>query len=190
MTTDAPEPAPTTAPAASVKVPFPLQQNERVLRLCRRHAIFLWPATIFVLLLAVVPIVVVAFVVTRVTDLSGNTARVFWIAALIWLVIMGIRGFLQWYRYHNDIWVITNQRIVDYTAKNPLSHRLSTTDLINVQDMTVERNGIFAAIFKYGDVICQTAADQQEFIMSGIPHAEEVQLLVDKERDRERMRRP
>ena len=34
----------------------------------------------------------------------------------------------------------------------------------------------------------QTAAEQQEFRMTGIPQPQEVQLLVDKERDRERLR--
>jgi uncharacterized membrane protein YdbT with pleckstrin-like domain len=182
------ESAPMSAPDENIKVPFPLQANEKVLKVCKRHPVFLWPATIFTLLLAVVPLIVVAWLVNTVGDLSGTTAQVYWIAALIWLVIIGIRGFLQWWRYHHDLWVITNQRLVDYTSRNPLSRRLSTADLVNIQDMTVDRHGILAAIFKFGDVICQTAADRQQFVLSSIPEPEEVQLLVDKERDRERTR--
>jgi hypothetical protein len=96
--------------------------------------------------------------------------------------------FLNWYRYNNDIWVITNQRLVDSTKTNPFSLKTSTADLVNVQDMTVERSGIFRTMFNYGDIVCQTAADIQEFRMTSIPRPQEVQLLVDKERDRERMR--
>ena len=189
MAADAESPRPASTASSRVKVPFPLQQGETVIKLSKRHWIFLWPATIVLLLLAVVPIIAAAWVINTVADLSGTTAKVFAIIALIWLVIIGARGFLQWWRYHHDIWVVTNQRIVDYTSTNPINHRLSTADLVNVQDMTVERNGVLSAIFKFGDVICQTAADQQEFIMGGIPHPEDIQLLVDKERDRERMRR-
>jgi uncharacterized membrane protein YdbT with pleckstrin-like domain len=189
MTTDAPAPRPATAAIANPKVPFPLQQGESVLKVCKRHPIFLWPAVIVTALVAIVPVAVIGWAINRWGDLSGTTAMVFWIAALVWLVFWAIRGFLQWWLYHHDLWVITNQRIVDYTSKNPISHRLSTADLVNVQDMTVERNGILAALFRFGDVICQTAADQQEFVMSGIQHPEDIQLMVDRERDRERMRR-
>jgi hypothetical protein len=188
MTTDAPAPRPATRAVSNAKVPFPLQAGEAVLKVCKRHPVFLWPALTVLLLVAVVPIIVIAWVISAVGDLSGTTAKVFWVVALVWLLIIGVRAFFQWWQYHHDLWVITNQRIVDYTSKNPINHRLSTADLVNVQDRTVERNGILAAIFKFGDVICQTAADQQEFVMSGIARPEEVQLLVDKERDRERRR--
>jgi hypothetical protein len=65
---------------------------------------------------------------------------------------------------------------------------MSTADLVSVLDMTVERNGILRTMFNYGDIVCQTAAEIQEFRMAGIPRPQEVQLLVDKERDRERTR--
>jgi hypothetical protein len=113
---------------------------------------------------------------------------VFWIVALVYLLYWAVRMFLGWYRYNNDIWVITNQRVVDSTKTTPVSLKISTADLVNVQDMTVERSGIFRTMFNYGDIVCQTAADIQEFRMTSIPHPQEVQLLVDKERDRERMR--
>ena len=116
------------------------------------------------------------------------TAKVFWIAALVYLVYWALRIFFNWYRYNNDIWVITNQRIIDSTKTSPVTLKLSTADLVNVQDITVERDGIFRTLFNYGDVICQTAAELQEFRLIGIPHPEDVQLMVDKERDRERLR--
>jgi hypothetical protein len=113
---------------------------------------------------------------------------VFWIAALVYVAYWAIRGLLAWYRYHNDIWVITNQRIIDSTKTNPFSLKMSTADLVNVQDMTVERDGVFRTMFNFGDIVCQTAAELQEFRMAGIPRPQEIQLLVDKERDRERQR--
>ncbi|MEX0750946.1 MAG: PH domain-containing protein, partial [Dehalococcoidia bacterium] len=66
---------------------------------------------------------------------------------------------------------------------------LSTADLVNVQDMTVERSGLLQTTLNYGDIICQTASTSAgDFVLSGIPRPQEVQLLVDKERDRERTR--
>ena len=121
-------------------------------------------------------------------SLGGTAGKVFWIAALVYLLYWLVRIYLNWYRYNNDIWVITNQRIIDSTKTTPITLKLSTADLVNVQDMTVSRDGIFRTLFNYGDMICQTAAEQQEFRLIGIPRPEEIQLLVDKERDRERQR--
>ena len=182
------EPAAAAAPKKDGSLHFPLQENERVLKICRRHWFYLWPRTVWYALLALAPIIVAFVAIVKLADLSGMTATVFWIAALVYLLYWLVRIFFNWYRYNNDIWVVTNQRIVDSTKTTPITLKLSTADLINVQDMTVQRDGLFRTMFNYGDVICQTAAEQQEFRLIGIPHPEDVQLLVDKERDRERVR--
>jgi len=186
MTTDASAQAP--RPRKDSALHFPLQDNEQVLTICRKHWIYLWPRTVLIALFAIVPVIVAAVLVSRTAGLGSTPGKAFWIVALIYLAYWGIRGFLNWYRYHNDIWVITNQRIVDSTKTNPFSLKISTADLVNVLDMTVERSGVFRTMFNYGDVVCQTAADIQEFRLPGIPNPQEVQLLVDKERDRERTR--
>ncbi len=167
---------------------FPLQDDERVLMICRKHWLFLWPRIAVMGVVALAPVIVIAVLLGNAGRLDGTTGRVFWIAALVYVAYWAVRMFLNWYRYHNDIWVITNQRLVDSTKTNPFSLKISTADLVNVQDMTVERSGVLRTMFNYGDIVCQTAADIQEFRLPGIPHPQEVQLLVDKERDRERMR--
>lgn len=167
---------------------FPLQANEQVLAIFRKHWIYLWPRTALIALLAFVPVIVAAVLVSKNAGLDGNAAKAFWLISLLYILYWGMRALLNWYRYHNDIWAVTNQRIVDSTKTNPFSLKISTADLINVQDMTVERNGILRTALNFGDVICQTAADVQEFRMSGIPDPQQVQLLVDNERDRERTR--
>jgi len=84
--------------------------------------------------------------------------------------------------------VITNQRVVDCIKPNPFGLKISTADLVNIQDMTVVRSGILPTALNYGDIVCQTAADNRDFTLGGIPRPQDVQLLMDKERDRERLR--
>lgn len=167
---------------------FPLQDSEQVTQIYRRHWIYLWPRTVWYLLLALAPVIIAAVLVGKTAGLGGTAGMVFWIAALVYLAYWALRIFFNWYRYNNDIWVITNQRLIDSTKTTPFTLKLSTADLVNIQDMTVERDGVLRTLFHYGDVVCQTAAKQQEFRLVGIPHPEETQLLVDKERDRERTR--
>jgi len=184
-----PTPSAATPPASKPpRLPFPLQDGEIVLKLCRRHWLYLWPRTAFMALLALAPVVVVAVLLSKADALDGTTGKVFRIVAAVYLFYWAVRILLSWYRYHNDIWVVTNQRIIDSTKTTPFNLKISTADLVNIQDMSVERDGIVRTIFDYGDIVCQTAAEVQEFRLAGIPHPREVQALVDRERDRERLR--
>lgn len=182
--------ADTGAPPIRQRVPFPLQDNESALMVCRRHWIFLWPRTVFYTLIALVPLGIVVWLLRAVDAFDEGIVRtIVVIAAAIWLLYWAVKIFLEWYRYNNDLWVITNQRLVDSYKSNPFNHRLSTADLVNVQDMTVERSGILQTTLNYGDVVCQTAGgERRDFRLSGIPRPQDVQLFVDRERDRERMR--
>jgi hypothetical protein len=191
MTMDpTPDPTPaaasTAAPlAAPPSVPFPLQKGEQILAVVRRHWWFLWPRTLLWAAFALGGPVVVAWLLDLI-NLYDNVESWYWIAAGLWLVFWAVRIILNWYQYYNDIWVITDQRIVDSRKPHPLRHSLASADLVNIQDMTVEKRGIFANIFGFGDVNCQTAAAKHLFILAGIPKPAEVQLMVDAERDRER----
>jgi hypothetical protein len=167
------------------RLPFKLQDGEQVVQVCRRHWWFLWPRTILWVLFALVPVGVVWWALGA-TDLEDNVGGFFWIVTLLWLGFWAVRLFLNWYQYRRDIWVITNQRIVDSTQPTPFRHHMSTADLVNIQDMTIEKTGIFATMMNFGDVICQTAGAGGQFRISKVPAPDEVQHLVDKERDRER----
>ena len=175
---------------ATPSFPFPLQEGERVLELCRRHWWFLWPRSILLLLIAVVPLGLAAWLLSAV-DVLDDLGVFFWIAAALWPGYWGVRLFFNWYRYHNDIWVVTTQRIIDSFKAHPFSKRVATADLVNIQDMSVLKSGIVPTVLGFGDIVCETAgAGADTFRIIGIPRPEAVQLLIDRERDRERMRGP
>jgi hypothetical protein len=170
-------------------VSFPLQPDETVLRVYRRHWVYLWPNIAFMLLLGLLPPILIGIILSESGGYEGTAAQAFWVVAALYFVFWGLRIFLAWYRYSHDTWVLTSQRLIDSYRRHPFSLRLSTADLVNVQDMTVERDGLLRTALDYGDIICQTAADEQrDFHLSGIPHPREALALVDRERDRERAR--
>jgi hypothetical protein len=140
------------------------------------------------LLVAIVPVVLVALLLDAVDALDGTGARIFYVVAAVYLVYWAVRMALTWYRYRNDIWVITNQRLIDSYRRHPFDMTVSTADLVNVQDMTVGRTGILRTLLDFGDVVCQTASIDQDFVLTGVPDPRETQALVDRERDRERSR--
>ena len=46
--------------AVNPKLPFPLQEGERVIQVCRRHWWHLWPKTVIWVLFALAPVVAAA----------------------------------------------------------------------------------------------------------------------------------
>ncbi|HEY7270962.1 MAG TPA: hypothetical protein VH951_14150 [Dehalococcoidia bacterium] len=182
---EAPRPAPSEPPP---KLPFPLHASEQITKVCRRHWLYLWPSIAMMVVFAIALPLAVAWLLDKIGGLSGTSGKIYGILALLYILYWAYKIFSRWYSYHNDIWVITNQRLVDSRRTNPFNLTVSSADLVNVQDMTVERRGILQTTLDYGDVVCQTSADVQEFRISGVPDPRGVQALVDRERDRERMR--
>jgi hypothetical protein len=111
-----------------------------------------------------------------------------WALLLLHAAYRSLKAFLAWYRYRHDIWVITNQRLIDSYKRHPFDLKIASADLVNVQDMSVERKGVLRTMLNYGDIVCQTASEMQGFRLAGIPDPRAVQALVDRERDRERLR--
>ncbi len=166
-----------------MKLPFELQSGEQVLVFTRRHWISIVPRMVADVLALIVPIVMVMWLASATTGLGGNGGKVVAVLALAWAVLLVIRGYFDWYRYQNDIWVVTNQRVVDSVKRNWFNHTMSSADLIDIQDISIERNGLLATMFKFGDVRCQTAGELPHFIFAGIANPGKMLELVDATRD-------
>lgn len=93
------------------------------------------------------------------------------------------RGYFTWYRYENDIWVVTNQRLLDSLKSHWFHHRMASADLVDVEDIAVVREGFLQTIFKFGDLKCQTAGEQPNFVLAGIPDPVSVLGTIDRARD-------
>ena len=153
-----------------MSTPVQLQSDETVIDTIKRHPVHLWIRE-----LAIVIIVLIVLVLWYNFGLgSTGTVGTFWNVLAIGAVVVGlIMGYSYWYRYNNDIWLITSQRLVDSSKATPFSQNVTTADLLNLQDINVRQRGIAQSIFQYGDVLCQTAsaaADTFEFRGVADPH--------------------
>jgi membrane protein YdbS with pleckstrin-like domain len=170
-----------------VKLPFPLQEGEELLTLARRHWLFVYPKLVAGAIVALLPVGVLWWVMSRFDWTDEPPARlVALVITFVWLVYWAVRLYFLKYRYDNDIWVVTNQRIID-SVKNHWFHlQMSTADLVDIEDMSVIRSGLLNTLFDFGDINCQTAGEVPKFSLRGIPRPREVQALVDRLRDQAR----
>jgi hypothetical protein len=172
-----------------VGLPFDLQAAETPLLTLRRHWMHLYPRLLLVLLVAAAPLPL-WFGATTLTDVEGN-ARIAAIgASVLWGVLWLGRAYFLWYRYQHDVWVVTNERIVDSLKRHWFHHEMSSADLVDIEDVSVEREGPLRTVFDFGDVRVQTAAQQANFVLSAIPHPRQVLTTVDAARDAARRGQP
>jgi membrane protein YdbS with pleckstrin-like domain len=170
-----------------MKLPFPLQEGEEMLTLARRHWLFVWPKLTTGTVVALVPAIALWWAMLRLDWSDNDIPR--WIAlgaTVAWLAYWAVRLYFFKYRYDNDIWVVTNQRVIDSVKKHWFHLQMSTADLVDIEDMTVLRSGLLNTVFDFGDIECQTAGAVRKFALRGIPRPREVQAMVDRLRDQAR----
>jgi hypothetical protein len=82
--------------------------------------------------------------------------------------------------------VITNKRLVDSSRSSPFRHHMTSAMLENVIDVSISRRGIFPTLFKYGDVVCRTAAGGKAFSFKGVANPETVMRQINEAREASR----
>ncbi|HNS00972.1 MAG TPA: PH domain-containing protein [Anaerolineae bacterium] len=159
-------------------LPVQLQSDEEVVEVIRRHPASLWGRLVLIALVLIVALFIWA-------NFGGSGAFSSLLDIVLVLVIVGglLIGFMVWYRYRNDLWVITSQRLIDVTRSTPFNQQITTASLRNVQDISIRRKGIFNTAFNFGDVICQTAsAAGNTFALVGVANPEQVLDAIDNAR--------
>lgn len=149
--------------------------GEEVVFEARRHWIVVLPIYVSVALLALAPLVLYGIIdalpIALVTPGWGPALLAF--AYSGWLLALWAGGYLVWLDYHLDVWIMTNERLIDVEQKGVFRREVSSMRFERIQDITAEINGPLATFLKFGDVKVQTAGDATEFLITNIsdPHA-------------------
>jgi membrane protein YdbS with pleckstrin-like domain len=167
-----------------VASPVELQPGEQQILLCRRHWIAIYPQLLLDALLAAVPVALLLWAASHANrNLVTNLALA---AAVVWAAAIAVRAYFHWYRYRHDIWLITNQRLIDSLRRHWFHRALSSADLIDIQDVSMLRTGFLQTALDFGDLNVQTASEQQRFVLAKIPDPAAVLAILDRVRDEAR----
>lgn len=167
-----------------MKLPVELQAGERVSTTFRRHWVYAYPRIVGLALIGILPVVALFWAVNRWSSLPGAAGYAAFAVSTLWLVYWVFwRAYFEWYRFKNDLWILTNQRLIDSLKHNWFSHQIASTDLVNIQDIGVVRSGLLATAFNFGNVNCETSGQISRFTLSGIPRPAEVLSTLDAARD-------
>ncbi len=98
-----------------------------------------------------------------------------------WIFLFATFAIILWWQiadYYNDIYVLTDDKIIDIEMKPlGLDYKRREGNLERVQSVDFKRLGFFSVLFDYGNVVIRTAAADEgyDFVMIGNPkHVQEV----------------
>ena len=173
----------TPGKSGGIKLPFTLQDDEIVLKVARRHWLYFSMRMAGEVGAGLVLTVVAAWLVTVTYGFDGIAGRITLGVLALWVLYWAVRAYFTWYRYQNDIWTVTNQRLVDSIKRHWFHHLMASADLVDVEDIRIVRSGFLQTVFNFGDVRCQTAGEVPNFVLDGIPDPAGVMAVVDASRD-------
>lgn len=154
-----------------------LLEGEKVIVGIRKHWFVFFIEAIGLFIAALVPFALLPFAerffpeaVAAVGVTQFENAIVFFAAA--WLILLTMVFFVIFTNYYLDMLIVTNQRLIDIDQIALFSRDVATMPLHNLEDVKVEELGIFATLFKFGNLHIQTAAETKEVVIRGIRHPE------------------
>ena len=150
---------------------------------CRRHWMYLYPRLVGLSLLAIVPVVVLTVGLGLGPGLDGTLLWIVIVVDAVWVAFWLVRLYFTWFRYNNDMWVVKNKRIVDSIRRHGFHHQMASAELIDVEDMATAKEGLLPTLFDFGDVRCQTAGTESNFVLPAIPGPAGVLGTIDAARD-------
>ena len=155
------------------KYSFPGQhKNEEIKLILRKHPISLLPHFMYISLMFFLPIAFYIILVPALFPafLNAPYNKLFIILSLIYYGFIWIIAFTIWVDYYLDVWIITNERLLDIEQIGFFNRVVSELDLKRIQDITSRVYGMLPTMFGFGNIQIQTAAEENKFEMKAIPH--------------------
>lgn len=101
-------------------------------------------------------------------------AKLQMISIFAWYMITFAFAFEKFLSWYFDVYIITDERVVDINFNNLLDKKFSETKLSMIQDITSRVSGMGQTIFNYGNVYIQTAAEIPEITFEMVPNPEKI----------------
>lgn len=154
-------------------------ENEEIVMVLHRNWFYLLQQFLFLFVVVGILFVSFAFLPQFYPNLlSGVNKPVTLFAQNFFILAIWIYSFLIWVDYYFDIWIVTNERIVNIEQKGMFTRKVSEMTYAKVQDISTEVMGFIPTIINYGDVKIQTAGENENFIFRTVSDPYHVKSVI------------
>ncbi|MCD4761377.1 PH domain-containing protein [bacterium] len=150
--------------------------NEKIIKVIRRDIFILFKKIVMFLGLILLPVIFFYFFIYAQPGIFNGTLSypLIVLGTSAYFLFVWLFFFFSFIDYYLDVWIITNERIIDIEQRGFFSRIIAEHKLFRVQDVTSEVHGFFPTILKYGDVHIQTAGVKQRFHFHQVPNPNEI----------------
>lgn len=148
---------------------------EQIKYTIRRHPITFAPYICLFIILLAMPIGVYWLLInSSLISLLNNPVSyvIVVLAASVYYLAVIMFFYTYFVTFHLDMWIVTNDRILDMEQKSLFARTIAEVDLYQIQDTSSEVKGFFPSLFNYGNITLQTAGHITHFVFRNVhnPH--------------------
>lgn len=82
--------------------------------------------------------------------------------------------YVRFIDYYLDMWIVTNDRILDIEQHGLFNRVTTELDLYRIQDVTAHIKGVLGTLLRYGDIIISTASTNTSIIFRSIKNPDQL----------------
>lgn len=117
--------------------------------------------------------------------LSSFSPNYQFMAIVFWYLITFIFAFEKFLSWYFDVYIITNERVIDISFENLLNKKFAEAEITKIQDVSSEVIGFTQTIFNYGRILIQTASEVNQLHFENIPNPDKIIKVIEELRHRE-----
>lgn len=155
------------------------EEGEKIIFLLRKHWVTNIPWLFLAIILILAPLVLPYFPL-----LTFLPWRYQLMAIILWYLLISafvLERFLSWYF---NVYIVTDQRIIDYDFYNLLYKDVAEADIEKIQDVSVKMGGIGQVIFNFGNILIETAGAIPNLEFEQVPNPASVAKVIHELRDK------
>ncbi len=147
-----------------------IKPDEGIVEIVRKYPlVFIWP-----ILIGTVFIIAPFFFLYPLWHWSAWGIVIFFVVLAIGVLI----ELRVWVLYSLNIFIITDERIIDIDQRGFFDQRVSEITYQKIQDVSFRTKGIWQTVLHYGSVVVQTAGEQANIELYGVKNPERVHQAI------------
>lgn len=153
---------------------------EKIIYLLRRDTVTFIPRILLLLILTAVGygLYFLLKLLFPALFINNNALAVLILLGGVYAISILLFFYTAFVNYFLDIWIVTNDRIIDIHQHGLFARTIAELDLFRVQDVTSECHGLFATVFDYGNVYIQTAGEKERFTFFNVPEPHKIREAI------------
>lgn len=159
---------------------FTPQAGEEVWALIRQHPFLLFVKVALIGLVAFLPLGGLWYGFVRFGDL-GQDPQLWALVTVtaMWLANSSARYYLLRYRHHNQVWLVTDRRLVHIYRRHWFKGWTTEVAMAEVASATIGKPPL-GRLLDYGDVLCWGANGSLAMVIGGVVRPQELQVIIER----------